>query len=500
MKIGRKAVQTGLAVALLLSAAWLIGTAHAADEDVLRKIALALNDITGENTIRGEIKTLTEDPAGTRKLLATAMAMAKEKNQPFNYNAAYILARAALQLKELEASRAFYRICAEESAKLQSAQKLVQAYSGTLSIIDFLYLDKKYEESVKLSQEFLEILDRQGVSARFKADVLRRMSRAMVKQGKVEEATKLVDNLVKSRDSDWRNLELKAWLQNETGHFEDAVKTYESVIERIAKDAALEKEEKTELQNEVRQRMIRALAKLGKIDEANKLIDTIAKGKENDWRHLELKASLQQETGHFNEAAKIYETILEKVAKDDALEAEQKTEIQAEVRYILSSIYVDAERIDKATEHLQALLAKEPDSPRYNNDLGYIWADHDKNLDEAEKMIRKALDEDRKQRQARPDLRAEEDKDSSAYLDSLGWVLFKKKQYQEAKKYLLEAIKDKEGQHVEIMDHLGDVHMAVGEKAEAIAVWQRALDLEAPSKREQAKKTEVEKKLKAQQK
>ncbi len=29
--------------------------------------------------------------------------------------------------------------------------------------------------------------------------------------------------------------------------------------------------------------------------------------------------------------------------------------------------------------------------------VAYIWADHDMNLDEAERMVRKALDEDRKQ-------------------------------------------------------------------------------------------------------
>ena len=66
--------------------------------------------------------------------------------------------------------------------------------------------------------------------------------------------------------------------------------------------------------------------------------------------------------------------------------------------------------------------------------------------------IRKALDEDRKQRKERPELGLEEDKDNAAYLDSLGWVLFKKKNLKEAKKYLLEAIQDPDGQHVEIID------------------------------------------------
>src|SRR5262249_41690714 len=132
----------------------------------------------------------------------------------------------------------------------------------------------------------------------------------------------------------------------------------------------------------------------------------------------------------------------------------------------------------------------------YNNDLGYIWADHDMNLEEAEKLIRKALEEDKKQRRANPELDAEDDHDNAAYLDSMGWVLYKRKQYQEAKKYLLQAVEQKEGQHIEILDHLADTHMALGEKAEAKAVWKKALEIEARDHRERQRKTEVEKKIK----
>ena len=76
-----------------------------------------------------------------------------------------------------------------------------------------------------------------------------------------------------------------------------------------------------------------------------------------------------------------------------------------------------------------------------------------------------------------PDLKPEENKNASAYLDSLGWVLYKKKDYKEAKKQLIEATKDKdgEGQHVDIYDHLGDVYLKEGKVKEAIAQWQLSL-------------------------
>ncbi len=76
------------------------------------------------------------------------------------------------------------------------------------------------------------------------------------------------------------------------------------------------------------------------------------------------------------------------------------------------------------------------------------------------------------------------------------YVLYKKKKYQEAKVPLLKAVADEDGKHIEIYDHLGDIHMALGEKAEAIAIWKKALELKLEQKREKEIKTKVEKKLK----
>src|SRR5260370_31214549 len=46
-------------------------------------------------------------------------------------------------------------------------------------------------------------------------------------------------------------------------------------------------------------------------------------------------------------------------------------------------------------------------------------------------LIRKALEEDRKERKTDKELAKEDDRDKAAYLDSLGWVLFKKKRSEE---------------------------------------------------------------------
>lgn len=387
-----------------------LGQAVRAEDDPLRQKALGLNDITGDDPIKAEIKGLLDDKTGTKKLLPVAVKMAKEKDQPFNYNGALILARVAHILKDYPSAEAFYRICVDQAGKLQSGRKLAEGYSGLLEV---LFNSKKYDECTKLCREFLEM--------------------PQIEDGK---------------------------------------------------DVVLEI-------------FVQALTRQGKTKEANDIVDRLSKLSPDDLSILELKSVVQIESGKYNEAVKTYEEIIDLVNKNDRINKEGKEKLGEHYRYLLSNAYIEAQNIDKAIEVLKKLVTEKPDNPTYNNDLGYVMADHDRELDAAEKMIRKALEEDRKQRKAaNPNLKAEDDKDVAAYLDSLGWVLFKKKNYKDAKKFLLEAIKDEEGQHIEIYDHLGDVYMALGEKDEAQKTWERALKLEARTKREQQRKVEVAKKVK----
>ena len=87
------------------------------------------------------------------------------------------------------------------------------------------------------------------------------------------------------------------------------------------------------------------------------------------------------------------------------------------------------------------------------------------------------------------------DKDNPAYVDSLAWVFFKQKKFSEARDVLLEAVKEEDGQHVEIFDHLGDIYLALGQKGDAVKTWEKALTLENQSHRDDARKVSIKKKL-----
>lgn len=155
----------------------------------------------------------------------------------------------------------------------------------------------------------------------------------------------------------------------------------------------------------------------------------------------------------------------------------EKTAEVIEIRYLLSNVYSSAKKQGDAEAQLQMILKIDPDNPTVNNDLGYLWADQGKKLEVAEDMIRKALEVDRSQRRRNPNLTADDDKDNAAFVDSLGWVLFRRGQFEDAKKELERAAVLDGGEDPVIYDHLGDVYQRLRMRVEAGQAWQRALDL-----------------------
>jgi tetratricopeptide (TPR) repeat protein len=291
----------------------------------------------------------------------------------------------------------------------------------------------------------------------------------------------------------------------ETKKYDEAVRACQQFLE-VKGDPRME-----QVKPFVMEQMILALAKQEKYDDALRLTEKLIEADDGGWYFVSLKGRVLREQGKNDDAVEAFEETLKKLdglkprKGEDGEEKEDKEQFEKRVagyktsiRYMLTGVYTDLNKVDKAAGILQDLVKEYPNNSTYHNDLGYIWADHDQNLDESERLIRKALELDREERKKLRDqgvLEPEDDKDNAAYLDSLAWVLFKKKDFAEAKKLLLEAIKSDEGKHVEIFDHLADVHMALGEKKEAIEVWKKGLELENISRRDDARKEEVRKKL-----
>ena len=73
--------------------------------------------------------------------------------------------------------------------------------------------------------------------------------------------------------------------------------------------------------------------------------------------------------------------------------------------------------------------------------------------------------------------------DNPAYLDSLGWVLFKQGKNEEAVEPLKKANGNPEYQDATLLEHQGDVHHALKQTEEAKALWNRAVEVEMKAKK-----------------
>jgi len=68
------------------------------------------------------------------------------------------------------------------------------------------------------------------------------------------------------------------------------------------------------------------------------------------------------------------------------------------------------------------------------------------------------------------------DPNNGAYLDSLGWVLYKRGNFSEARKYLRQAVDSGNRPDPVVLDHMADVTYRAGDLKEARALWKRSLE------------------------
>lgn len=226
----------------------------------------------------------------------------------------------------------------------------------------------------------------------------------------------------------------------------------------------------------------RALESLGKGTEATALVEEYLKdAKSNDdiisARLLLVRLFMQREA--FDDAITTCRAILSDFPDQNR---------SLFTRYMLATVLSQKGEMEEY-EKISLDLLREADqlSPDFaatvNNDLGYTWADHGKNLDQAEVMIRKALE-----------LKPNE----AAYLDSMGWLLFKKGEYSQSVEYLRRASELPQGRDAVIFDHLGDSLLKMEKPAEARAAWETAMELLADPKTQKAREQReaIEKKMK----
>jgi len=127
---------------------------------------------------------------------------------------------------------------------------------------------------------------------------------------------------------------------------------------------------------------------------------------------------------------------------------------------LLAAVYENRGDTAASRRVMEAALERFPDHAALNNSLGYGLANEGVRLDDAERMIARAV-------AAEPD--------TAAYLDSMGWVFYKQAEFEQALTWLERSRAADEGVHPVVVDHLGDTLYRLGRSADAVRAWNTAL-------------------------
>ena len=158
------------------------------------------------------------------------------------------------------------------------------------------------------------------------------------------------------------------------------------------------------------------------------------------------EAEILAEQELYEEALEVYERALDKG-------------FNATLLYSRAMLAVKLDRLSLVERDLRRILVHEPDNAQALNALGYTLTDRTDRHDEAYGYIKRAL-------LLSPN--------NFYILDSMGWVLYRLNELDEAEEYLRRALGIRND--AEVSAHLGEVLWSKGERKEARWVWQRALE------------------------
>ena len=206
-----------------------------------------------------------------------------------------------------------------------------------------------------------------------------------------------------------------------------------------------------------------ALAMGGKHDEALAVARTAAEKQPDNPRFASRVPWIYYHAKRYDEAVTHYEKLIQKY--DDNFDSADARDVLHDARLVLSNIAVLKNELPRAEEWIEQVLDEFPDDVGALNDLGYLWADQNKRLHAAHRMIRQAVDEE---------------PENAAYRDSLGWVLYRLGKYDEAQVEQEKAVelskkKDRDSDGV-MYDHLGDIYAALNKTDKSREAWKLAAE------------------------
>ena len=326
-------------------------------------------------------------------------------------------------------------------------------------VADYYASTQQIKEAIPLYLRLLE-LEPDDINAREK------LATGFVLTNQREKAVEMLEAIIKEHPEKYQPYDLLAGLLDDAARALEREKKSDQAKAMFAKAAA--NYEQSLIINPGRASPYLHLAELllGPLKQNERAVKVLSEARQHFPQTPEIVYYLgiaQREAKHFQEAVATFEEALHEA------EAEGTEIANARFYFDYGAAAEQAGLHDKAADLFRKSIAVDPaNAADAYNYLAYMWAERDTHLDEAEQMIKLAL---------------QADPNNGAYIDTLGWLEFRQGKFDQALSDLLRAAQKLTREDPVVLEHVGDACAKLNKPAQALDAWQKALNLDPQNKK-----------------
>lgn len=320
----------------------------------------------------------------------------------------------------------------ESSIEFLKQHQLQHGPTATVSekLFQFYWVQKRSKEALE-QINYLIALNPKNISALMKRSIV------LVDLGKMEQAEADLRLVLEMGPDLDRVRHLLASVLEEGRKLEQAIAEYSLVPER------------SDFYWDAQVRRAFLLRKTGKKREASLGLEKLIANEPPNLQVYTLLASFHEEDKNYSRATQVLRRALEKHAEEPDL------------WFLLGALYDKASDTKNMEFHLRKAIELDPSHAQALNHLAYSFAEKKINLDEAESLVKRAL---------------EQDPEDGYIIDTLGFVLFQKGQVLDAVA-VLELAHAKAPNESIIAEHLADAYLLAELPMKAREMYKKAVEL-----------------------
>ena len=351
----------------------------------------------------------------------------------------------------------------DEIARLNDIFKKAVDHAGDDATVlkdlaDYYASTEQIKEAIPLYLRLLE-LEPEDSNAREK------LATGFVLTNQREKAVAMLEEIIKQHPEKYQSYDLLAGLLDDSARALERDKKTEQAKATFAKAAANYEQSLVVNPGRVSPYLHLAELLLGPLKESERAVKVLTEARQHFPQTPEIAyylAIAQREAKHSQESVATFEEALHEAELDGA-------EItNARFYFDYGAAAEQAGLYDKAADLFKKSIAIDPSNAAdaYNY-LAYMWAEHNMRLDEAEQMIKLAL---------------QSDPNNGAYIDTLGWLEYRQGKFDQALVDLLRAAQKLTRDDPVVFEHIGDTFAKMNKIAQALDAWQKAHNLDPQNK------------------